>query len=132
LRFLLGLLLGVLAGAMLALFYANLSRAQGAYARGVMVGMQHHYDALRRQLADPQCPPTASRIPLSRLRSLSTEVVPAFIEAREPGPDFEQRHRALLAAIDAALAAPPADCVGLNAVVQDLRDRCEACHLAFR
>lgn len=131
-KVLIGLLLGLFAGASLTLFYANLTRAQGAYPRGVMAGMQHHYDALRRQLADPRCAPDASRLPLARLRALSDEVVPAFIEARDPGPDFEQRHRAFVAAVDAALAAPPGDCAALNAVIKDLGDRCEACHLEFR
>jgi hypothetical protein len=132
LRVLIGLLLGLFAGATLTLFYANLTRTQGAYPRGVMAGMQHHHDALRRLLADPLCPADASRVPLARLRALSDEIVPAFIEARDPGPDFAQRHRAFVAALDAALAAPPADCVALNALVKDLGDQCEACHLEFR
>lgn len=131
-KVLIGLLLGLFAGATLTLFYANLTRSQGAYPRGVMAGMQHHYDTLRRQLADPRCPPEASVPPLSRLRALSDEVVPAFIEARDPGPDFEQRHRAFVGALDAAIAAPPPDCAALNAVVKDLGDRCETCHLEFR
>lgn len=131
-KVLIGLLLGLFAGASLTLFYANLTRAQGAYPRGVMAGMQHHYEALRRQLADPRCAPDASRVPLARLRALSDEVVPAFIEARDPRPDFEQRHRAFVGAVDAALATPPADCTALNAVIKDLGDRCEACHLEFR
>lgn len=131
-RVLIGLLLGLFAGATLSLFYANLTRSQGAYPRGVMAGMQHHYDGLRRQLADPRCPPDASRVPLARLRALTDEVVPAFIEARDPGPDFVQRHRTLVATLDAALAAPPADCTALNALVKDIGDQCETCHLAAR
>jgi cytochrome c556 len=35
-------------------------------------------------------------------------------------------------ALDAAVAAPPADCTALNALVRDLGDRCEGCHLEFR
>jgi hypothetical protein len=132
LKVLIGLLLGLFAGATLGLFYANLTRSQGAYPRGVMAGMQAHYDTLRRGLADPACPPEASRPALARLRATSAEVVPAFIEARDPGPDFERRHAAFVGALDAALAAPPADCVALNALVRDLGDQCEGCHLEFR
>jgi hypothetical protein len=132
LKVLIGLLLGLFAGATLSLFYANLTRDQGAYPRGVMAGMQAHYDALRRGIADPRCPPDASRPALARLRATSTEVVPAFIEARAPGPDFERRHANFAATLDAALAAPPPDCVALNALVKDLGDQCEACHLEFR
>jgi cytochrome c556 len=132
LRVLIGLLLGLFAGTTLTLFYANLTRTQGAYPRGVMAGMQHHFDALRKQLADPACPPDASRVPLARLRALSDEVVPAFIETRAPGPDFEQRHRAFVSSLDRALATPPTDCTALNALAKDLGDQCEACHLEFR
>ena len=131
-KVLIGLLLGLFAGATLSLFYANLTRNEGAYPRGVMAGMQAHYDTLRRGLADPRCPPDANRPALSRLRATSGEVVPAFIEARDPGLDFERRHATFVATLDAALAAPPADCVALNALVKDLGDQCEACHLEFR
>jgi hypothetical protein len=124
--------MGLLAGATLSLFYANLVRDQGAYPRGVMAGMQHHYNSLRRGIADTTCPPEASRPALLRLRAVSDEVVPAFIEARQPGPDFVRRHQGFTAALDAALTAPPDDCVALNALVKDLGDRCDGCHLEFK
>jgi hypothetical protein len=132
LKFLIGLFVGLLAGASLSLFYANLVRDQGAYPRGVMAAMQHHYDTLRRGIADPACPPAASRPALLRLRAVSDEVVPAFIDARQPGPDFARRHQGLVDALDAALAEPPADCQALNALVRDLGDRCDGCHLEFK
>lgn len=132
LKYLLILLIGVFAGGSMALFYANLDRAQGAYPRGVMAAMQHHYKALQSGLREPQCPPQRSLPSLQRLRTISDEVAPAFIQARQPGPDFEQRHAGLLTALDAAIAAPPADCVALNALTQDIGDRCDSCHAAFR
>lgn len=126
------LLIGVFAGASLALFYASLDRAQGAYPRGVMAAMQHHYRTLQSGLRDPQCRPAASLQSLRRLRTVSDEVVPAFIEARQPGPDFEHRHAGLVTALDAAIAAPPADCGELNAVLKDIGDRCDGCHASSR
>ena len=126
------LLIGVFAGGSLAMFYANLERAQGAYPRGVMAGMQHHYNALQSGLRDPQCRPQSSLQHLQRLRAISNEVVPAFIEIRDPGADFEHRHAGMLAALDAAIIEPPADCVALNAVLKDIGDRCDACHAVFR
>jgi hypothetical protein len=132
LKFLIGLIVGLLAGASLSLFYANLVRDQSAYPRGVMAAMQHHYDTLRRGIADPACPPAASRPALLRLRAVSDEVVPAFSDARPPGPEFARRHQGLVDALDAALAEPPADCKALNALVRDLGDRCDGCHLEFK
>lgn len=131
-KYLLTLLIGVFAGGSLALFYANLERAQGAYPRGVMAAMQHHYRSLQSGLRGPLCPPQRSLASLQRLRAISDEVVPAFIETRDPGPDFEQRHAGMIAALDAAIVAPPADCVALNAVLKDIGDRCDGCHVAFR
>lgn len=131
-RYLVTLVVGFGAGALLALFWANLQRAQDAYPRGVMAAMQHHYDGLRRGLAGPACPPETSAATLRRLRVLSDEVPDAIIEPRDPGPGFVQRHEAFVRALDAAIVAPPADCTALNALVRDLGDRCEACHLEFR
>jgi hypothetical protein len=132
LKFLIGLIVGLLAGATLTLFYANLVRNQGAYPRGVMAAMQHHYNTLKRGIADPACPPATSRPSLLRLRAISDEVVPAFIDLRQPGPEFARRHQGFVEALDGALATPPGDCQALNAVIQDLGDRCEGCHLEFK
>jgi hypothetical protein len=126
------LCVGLLAGAMLALFYANLDRARGAYPRGVMAAMQHHYDALRAELRGPQCAAPASLASLRRLRLLGDEIEPAFIVPRQPGAGFEQRNRRLLGSLDAAIASPPADCQALNTVVKEIGDHCEACHAEHR
>ncbi len=131
-RYLITLVVGLGAGALLALFWANLQRAQDAYPRGVMAAMQHHYDGLRRGLAGPDCPPAKAVAGLQRLRVLSDEVPTAIIAPRDPGPGFVQRHEAFVRALDAAITAPPADCAALNALVRDVGDRCEGCHLEFR
>lgn len=131
-RFLIGLAMGLFIGASCSLFYANLSRVRDAYPRGVMSGLQQHYDQLRRQLGDPRCPVESSRAALLNLHRLATQIQPAFIDDRNVDEGFRQRQATMLNILQRALDDPPTQCADLNTVLREIGDQCEACHLEYR
>jgi hypothetical protein len=131
-RILIALFTGVLIGALVAFTLANTLHQRNAYARGVMAIAQHHYAELRRTLRTPQCPIATVVDTLPRLRAAALEIEPAFVDGPAQDAGFRQRAQTFLAEIDGAIAAPPADCAALNALVRALDDQCEACHADYR
>jgi hypothetical protein len=126
------LLVGFVAGAMLALFAANLLARQDATGRALMVLMQDHVGALRGGIRDGSCPPETTAARLARLSVLTAEIDYAFAPGLADDPGFRVRRDELARTLVGLSAAVPADCAGLSNAIKTLNDTCDACHNAHR
>jgi hypothetical protein len=126
------LLLGLVIGAVGAVIFTNAMRARDAYARGTMDVMQHHYGSLRENLRAKQCNATKTALALSQLRALGNEIEPAVYADSTPESAFREFNARLRDALDAGIAAAPADCAALAPIVEKVGKVCEECHQQYR
>jgi hypothetical protein len=126
------LLVGFAAGAMLALFAANLLAREDATGRALMVLMQDHLGALRVGIRDGQCQPETTASRLDRLAALTAEIDYAFAPGLADDPAFQVRRDELARALAGLAADVPADCARLSDAIKTLADTCDACHNAHR
>ncbi len=131
-KYLVTLLVGFVAGALLALFAANLLARRHATSRATMVLMQDHLGALRVSLRDGQCQPQTSAARLTRLAMLTAEIDYAFAPELVADPGFRVRRDELARALEGLITDPPADCESLADAIKTLGDTCDACHHAYR
>ncbi|MFT3792845.1 MAG: hypothetical protein QM741_17645 [Rudaea sp.] len=125
-------LVGVLIGAVGATIVANALRARDAYARGAMDVMQHHHGGLRETLRAKQCNANRTATTLTQLRALSNEIEPAVYPDSTPESSFREFSSRLRDALDAGIAAAPADCAALAPIVEKVGKVCEECHQQYR
>lgn len=126
------LLVGFVAGAMLALFAANLLARQDATGRALMVLMQDHLGALRAGIRGGQCAPDTTRARLERLAMLTAEIDYAFAPGLADDPAFGVRRDELARVLGSLSSEVPADCARLSDAIKTIADTCDACHNAHR
>jgi len=126
------LLLGLFIGAVGASIVGNALRARDAYARGTMDVMQHHYGSLRENLRAKQCNATKTAFALAQLRALSNEIEPAVYPDSTPESAFREFSSRLRDALDAGIAAAPADCAALAPIAEKVGKVCDECHQQYR
>lgn len=126
LSILLGLVIGIIGTAMAL----NAINQRTAFPRGVMAVMQHHLGSLRQATRDGRCGIEDSQRRLQSLRALVDDVGPAFPGVTDPV--FADYTANLRKQVDAGLAAVPADCPSLEALVGEIGGRCSACHRDYR
>ncbi len=126
------LILGLVIGAVGAFKVSNVLHMRDAYPRGVMSVMQHHLGTLGQSLRQGTCPAADSQLHLERLKAMQGDILPAFAGDVGSKPDFRQHARKLEAAVDAALAAAPADCPALDKAVSRIGGACKSCHQTYR
>ncbi len=126
------LLIGLVVGAMGAVIVANALRARDAYARGAMDVMQHHYGSLRENLRAQRCEASKSAQALTQLRALSNEIEPAVYPDSTPESAFREYGSRLRDALDAGIAAAPADCAALAPIAEKIGKVCDECHQQYR
>ncbi len=131
-KFLITLLIGLLAGAILALFAANLLARKDASGRAVMVLMQDHLFALRAAIRVNQCPAEATAKRLARLAVLAAEIDYAFASGAADEPEFRVRSAELTGVLAGLERRTPQDCASLTAALKSITDTCDACHHAYR
>ncbi len=125
---LIGLVIGALIGAMVAMPLANNARQRNAYPRAIMNIMERDYDQLFDLAAADQCSQPRFDQRLRRLRSLAEDTPSAFGAVEDA--DFIAANEKLLSALERSAAAH--DC-GLAGVALEQVDRaCEACHSSYR
>lgn len=130
-RYLIVFLIGLLAGSVLAWTAAHTLDLRHAYPKAVMVVMQHHYQALRRNLAQGDCNPADSARRLQRLHAAVEEMPEAFAD-RFDQAEFEKRYADLRRTVAASAQPSQAGCNAFNAAVRDVGEQCQACHQQFR
>ena len=126
------LMIGLAIGAVAALTVANALRARDAYPRGAMDVMQHHYGSLRENLRAKRCDQQKSAFALTQLRELSNEIEPAVYPDSTPESAFREFNSRLRDALDAGIAAAPADCTALAVVAEKIGKVCDECHQQYR
>jgi hypothetical protein len=130
-RSLILLLIGLVVGAALTLVGINALRKGTAYPNGVMAVMGAQMGALDKALKSNRCAATDLVPHLQTMRHLGNDLEPAFLPT-EDDDRFIQHASTLRAALDAALAAPPADCAAAGVALERVANGCKACHRDFK
>ena len=126
------LLVGLLAGAVLATTAIGALAARDRYPTSVMVVMQANLSALQRGLRAQDCGlPDADRH-VRQLGALATEIPRAFAMLERESADFIRSREVLEDTVRTTLARPPADCEALNRSVTAIAQSCDACHNGHR
>lgn len=126
--FLIGLVIGIVATVM-ALRAINARKDH--FHEAVMHVQQWHVKQLKANVEQNRCGATDTLPHLQALRTLANDIEPAFPDLRDD-QRFAQHASQMRAALDGALAAPPMNCPGVNAVVGKVGEACKACHQDFR
>lgn len=126
--FVVGLVVGAIATTMVM---RAIEARQDHFHESVMHVQQWHVNQLVGNVERNRCSATDTLPHLRTLRLLADDLEPAFPDLRDDTRYIEHASR-MRAVLDSALAAPPMNCPGLGAAVQDVRDGCKACHQDFR
>lgn len=130
LRYAICLVVGLVAGFLVATMFANALQQRNAWPRGLMRVMQHDFSAARNTTRGAPCATPQMAESASRLRLLAGQLGPALIP---PGSNdrvlaqYVQRFQNAAAKWDAA-----ADCPAQAAALSAIGDACEACHRDYR
>ncbi len=130
-RSLILVLIGLFVGFAVTLIGMNSLRKGTAYPNGVMAVMSAQMDALESSLKQNRCAATDLSPRLQTLRHLGNDLEPAFLPT-EDDERFGEHASNLRAALDAALAAPPADCAAAKVVIDKVGAGCQDCHRDFK
>ena len=130
-RSLILVLIGFVLGAAVTLIGMNALRKGTAYPNGVMAVMGAQMKGLQSSLKQNRCSAADLTPRLQTLRHLGNDIEPAFLPT-EDDERFGEHASNLRAALDAALAAPPADCAAAKVVVDKVGAGCQACHRDFK
>lgn len=125
------LLIGLLAGAMMALATANVLAMRGAHPRAVMVLLERHVDGLRALPDEAGCTGPEGRVRLGQVRFAAREIDFGFRQWRTESPAFGRRSDAFQA-LAGRLDAPVSDCADLHTRLTELERGCQDCHRDFR
>ena len=113
-RFLIALLIGLLAGALLTSMLMRSLAAGSAYPKGVMAVQAAHFSAL------------------GTLRILAADVEPAFKTLAEQDPQFVRYAADLRRVLDLQLAKGIDNCADLNTGLSSVKQACENCHRDYQ
>lgn len=128
-RPLLLVILGLVVGAMGAIFALSALRQGTPFHLGVMAVMQHHTDVLRANVRAKQCDAKASASHLSRMRQTAGDIHEAFPDMDAP---FYAAGDKLVTALDGTMATAPATCEALTVALARVGEACQACHRQYR
>lgn len=130
-RYLVVGIIGLLVGAMCTLILMNTLRRGTAYPNGVMAVMSAQSKALDLSLKQNRCAATDLSPRLQAMRHLGNDLEPAFLPTQDD-ERFIAHASELRAALDAALAAPPSDCMAARVVIERVDNSCQSCHRDFK
>lgn len=125
------LVLGLVVGAMLTVIALNSLKKGTAYPNGVMAVMSAQMGLLDARLKAKACAGPDLEANLGTLAALGNDLEPAFL----PTPDdaaFSRYASDYRAAVDAAMAAAPADCEAASKALNAISATCKACHQQFK
>ncbi|WP_146909647.1 cytochrome c [Arenimonas daejeonensis] len=130
-RSLILVLIGLFVGFAATLIGMNALRQGTAYPNGVMAVMGAQMKGLQSSLKQNRCSASDLTPRLQTLRRLGNDLEPAFLPTQDD-ERFVSHASQLRAALDAALAAPPADCTAAGVVVDRIGGACQDCHRDFK
>lgn len=126
--FLIGLLVGVVATVMAI---RAINARKDHFHDSVMHVQQWHLGQLKAAVEQNRCGATDTLPHLQALRTMANDLEPAFPDLRDD-QRFAGAASKMRATLDAALASPPLNCPGVEAVMKDVGGTCKACHQDFR
>ncbi len=125
-------LIGLVMGAVLTVMAMRAIQArQDPFPHSVMHVMQKQANLLKQNGEESRCAITDTLPRLQSLRAISNDLELAFPGEAED-TRFVGHASRLRATLNAAVAAPPADCAALGTVTQKIGTDCKACHQDFR
>jgi len=130
LRYAICLVVGLVAGFLVATMLANTLQQRSAWPRGLMRVMQHDFSASRSATRGTQCATPQMAEAASRLRMVGGQLGPALLpQGKEDRvlAQYVQRFHDAAAKWDAS-----ADCPAQAAALTAIGDACEACHRDYR
>ena len=131
-RYLVVLIVGLLAGAVLTvMLMRTLQARRDPFPDSLMQVISRQAQLLQQSQAQNRCAVTDVTPRLQTLRALSDDVDLAFPQLRDDSR-FQQHASQLRATLNDALASPPADCAALGKLNEQLKADCRACHQDFR
>ena len=131
-RYLIVLILGLLVGVVATIMAMRAIQArQDHFPDSVMQVMARQSQLLGESLKQNRCSINDSTPRLQSLRALSNDLELAFPSLRDDSR-FQQHASGFRAALNEALANPPADCATLAVVAEKVGSGCKACHQDFR
>lgn len=130
-RYLFLFLFGLVVGAMIAVFALRAIKArQDPFPDSVMQVMEKQFALLDAGIGANRCMATDTLPRLQTLRLLGNDIETAYPDLAEDAR-FAGHARQLLANLDAAIAAAPADCGAARAARAKAVESCKACHRDF-
>lgn len=131
-RFLIALLVGLLAGALLTSMLMRSLAAGSAYPKGVMAVQAAHFSALNTLAKDNRCSAAEIQKDLLPMRILAADVEPAFKTLAEQDPQFVRYAADLRRMLDLQLAKGIDNCADLNTGLSSVKQACENCHRDYQ
>lgn len=131
-RFLIALLVGLLAGALLTSILMRSLAAGSAYPKGVMAVQAAHFSALNTLAKDNRCSAAEIQKDLLPMRILAADVEPAFKTLAEQDPQFVRYAADLRRVLDLQLAKGIDNCADLNTGLSSIKQACENCHRDYQ
>ncbi|GAB3004972.1 hypothetical protein GCM10010960_18820 [Arenimonas maotaiensis] len=131
-RFLIALLVGLLAGALLTSILMRSLAAGSAYPKGVMAVQAAHFSALNTLAKDNRCSAAEIQKDLLPMRILAADVEPAFKTLAEQDPQFVRYAADLRRVLDLQLAKGIDNCADLNTGLSSVKQACENCHRDYQ
>jgi len=131
-RFLIALLIGLLAGALLTSMLMRSLAAGSAYPKGVMAVQAAHFSALNTLAKDNRCSAAEIQKDLLPMRILAADIEPAFKSLAEQGPQFVRYAADLRRVLDLQLAKGIDNCADLNTGLSSVKQACENCHRDYQ
>ncbi len=131
-RFLIALLVGLLAGALLTSMLMRSLAAGSAYPKGVMAVQAAHFSALNTLAKDNRCSAAEIQKDLLPMRILAADIEPAFKTLAEQDPQFVRYAADLRRVLDLQLAKGIDDCADLNTGLSSVKQACENCHRDYQ
>ncbi|MFM6989562.1 MAG: hypothetical protein ACKOXG_12995 [Arenimonas sp.] len=131
-RFLIALLVGLLAGALLTSMLMRSLAAGSAYPKGVMAVQAAHFSALNTLAKDNRCSAAEIQKDLLPMRILAADIEPAFKTLAEQDPQFVRYAADLRRTLDLQLAKGIDNCADLNTGLSSVKQACENCHRDYQ
>ena len=131
-RYLFLFLIGLVVGAVCTVMAMRALQArQDPFPRAVMHVMAKHSGQLSDKVKQNRCAATDTIPHVRTLRAIANDLEVAFPDLADDSR-FKTHTSQFRADLDAALSAPPTDCVAAGAVVEKIGTDCKACHQDFR
>jgi hypothetical protein len=129
-RYLICLIVGLVAGALMASMASNAIAQRHAWPRGMMNVMQHELVDARGAVRAGQCAAPALPAASAHLQLLATDLEPALLPPGTKDRVFSQYASEMLTSIRAW--DPQADCPHQAEALTAIANACEACHRDYR